>query len=306
VDDIDHGEGRPSARHALPPRTVGIAFMAIAVVWFTGIDTSAKWLGRELPPIEITFLRYLVALVISALVFRPGRVPRAWRMARPMAQILRGLCLLGSTALNFVAVRHLQLAETMTIAFSAPFLITVLSAVFLRERVEIERWIVIAVGFLGVVLVARPTSNGIDPMMLVAFLNICCYAAYAILTRRLSTSESPESLLLVPAAVAVVSLAPFVPSVWVTPSHALTWAVLLAIGCFGALGHFFLIAAFARAPASVVAPFGYTQIVWMTLAGWIFFADVPGFSTVLGGAVVILSGLWLLWRERRRDPRANG
>jgi drug/metabolite transporter (DMT)-like permease len=143
-------------------------------------------------------------------------------------------------------------------------------------------------------------------MMLVAFLNICCYAAYAILTRRLSTSESPESLLLVPAAVAVVSLAPFVPSVWVTPSHALTWAVLLAIGCFGALGHFFLIAAFARAPASVVAPFGYTQIVWMTLAGWIIFADVPGFSTVLGGAVVILSGLWLLWRERRRDPRANG
>lgn len=280
--------------------------MALAVLCFTGIDTSAKWLGRELPPIEITFLRYLVAFVISALVFRPGRVPRAWRMARPGMQILRGLCLLGSTALNFVAVRHLQLAETMTIAFSAPFLITVLSAVALRERVEIERWIVIAVGFLGVVLVARPGANGIDPMMAVAFVNVCCYAAYAILTRRLSTTESPESLLLVPAAVAVVSLAPVVPAVWVTPSHAATWVVLLTIGCFGALGHFFLIAAFARAPASVVAPFGYTQIVWMTLAGWIFFADVPGISTVLGGAVVILSGLWLLWRERRRDPRANG
>lgn len=306
MDDIDHGDGRAPSSRAPSSRTTGIALMALAVLCFTGIDTSAKWLGRELPPVEITFLRYLVALVITALVFRPGRVPRAWRMARPGVQILRGLCLLGSTALNFVAVRHLQLAETMTIAFSAPFLITVLSAVFLRERVEIERWIVIAVGFLGVVLVARPGANGVDPMMAVAFLNICCYAAYAILTRRLSTSESPESLLLVPAAVAVVSLAPFVPAVWVTPSHALTWGVLLAIGCFGALGHFFLIAAFARAPASVVAPFGYTQIVWMVLAGWIFFGDVPGISTVSGGAVVIASGLFLLWRERRRDPRAAG
>ena len=305
MNEIERG-GKPTGqRRILPPRTMGIAFMALAVLCFTGIDSSAKWLGRELPPIEITFLRYLVAFVISAIVFRPGRVPRAWKMARPGVQILRGLLLLGSTTLNFVAVRHLQLAQTMTIAFSAPFLITLFSTIFLRERVDAERWVVVAFGFLGVVLVASPSTSGFDPMMLVAFLNVCCYAAYAILTRTLAGTESPESLLLVPAGVAVASLLPFVPSVWVTPNHVLTWAVLLAIGCFGALGHFFLIAAFARAPASVVAPFGYTQIVWMTLSGWLLFSEVPGPSTVLGGAVVVFSGLYLLWRERRRDPRAS-
>ncbi len=305
MNEIERSRPPTGPGRGLSQRTAGIAFMALAVLCFTGIDSSAKWLGRELPPLEITFLRYLVAFVISAVVFRPGRVPRAWKMVRPGMQILRGLLLLGSTTLNFVAVRHLQLAQAMTIAFSAPFLITLFSTFFLRERVDAERWVVVAFGFLGVVLVASPSASGVDPMMLVAFLNVCCYAAYAILTRRLSGTESPESLLLVPAGVAVASLLPFVPSVWITPSHSLTWVVLLAIGCFGALGHFFLIAAFARAPASVVAPFGYTQIVWMTLSGWLLFSEVPGPSTVLGGAVVIGSGLYLLWRERRRDPRAS-
>jgi len=285
----------------MPQRLVGIALMLLTLVCFTGIDTSAKWLGRSLPPLEVSFFRYLVAFLAAAVLFDPWRMPQAWRSRRPVLQILRGLCLLGSTVFNFIALRHLQLAETMTIAFSAPFLIALMSGAFLGERIDPARWGAIVVGFGGVLLVTRPTSEHFDPMMLVAFLNIVCYAIYAIITRLLAGIDSSQSMLLIPAGVAVVALAPTLFGVWVTPQGASVWALVILMGLFGAAGHFLLILAFSRAPASVVAPFTYTQIVWMTLSGWVFFGDVPGGTTIAGGAVVICSGLWLLWQERRRN-----
>lgn len=283
----------------MPNRLVGIGLMCLALVCFTGIDTTAKWLGRSLPPLEISFFRYLVAFVLAAVMFDPWRMPQAWRSRRPVLQILRGFCLLGSTVFNFIALRHLQLAETMTIAFSAPFLIALMSGVVLGERIAPARWGAILVGFGGVLLVTRPTSGHFDPMMLIAFLNIVCYAIYAIITRMLAGVDSSQSMLVISAGVAVVALAPALVGTWVTPHGVGTWMLLIVIGLFGAMGHFLLILAFSRAPASVVAPFTYTQIVWMALSGWIFFGDVPGPSTVIGGAVVIASGLWLLWQERR-------
>jgi drug/metabolite transporter (DMT)-like permease len=216
--------------------------------------------------------------------------------------VVRGLCLLGSTVFNFIALGHLQLAETMTIAFSAPFLIALLSGLFLGERIEPARWGAIVVGFAGVLLVTRPTGGSFDPMMLVAFANIVCYAVYAMITRLLAGVDSSQSMLLIPAGVAVAALAPTLIGHWVTPQGASTWGLLLVIGVFGAAGHMLLILAFSRAPASVVAPFTYTQIVWMTLSGWVFFGDVPGGWTIAGAVVVIASGLWLLWQERRRRP----
>ncbi len=285
----------------MPPRLVGIGLMCLTLVCFTGIDTSAKWLGQTLPPLEVSFFRYLVAFVVASALFDPWRCPQAWRTKRPLLQVARGLCLLGSTVFNFIALGHLQLAETMTIAFSAPFLIAVLSGLFLGERIEPARWAAIVVGFAGVLLVARPSTAGFDPMMLVAFVNVLCYAVYALITRHLSGVDSAQSMLVLSAAVAVVALAPTLLGDWVTPQGLGTWALLVLMGLFGALGHFLLILAFARAPASVVAPFTYTQIVWMMLSGWLFFGDVPGASTLAGGAIVIASGLWLLWQERRRQ-----
>lgn len=285
-------------------RLVGIALMCLTVAFFTCIDTSAKWLGRTLPPLEVAFFRYLVAFVITAIAFSPGRMPNAWRTRRPGIQALRGLCLLGSTVCNFLALRHLQLAETMTIGFSAPLVIALLSGPVLGETVGLRRWLLIGLGFVGILVVVRPSGGNLHPAMIYAFLTVACYAAYAIATRKLAGIDSSASMLIISTGLPVVLLAPVLPAIWVTPSGALAWTLVVLIGLFGTLGHFVLIHAFARAPASVLAPYGYTQIIWMVLAGWIVFGDLPSSNTVAGGAIVVASGLLLLWLDHR-EARAR-
>lgn len=280
-------------------RIRGIGFMCLSLVCFTGIDSSAKWLARDLPVMEISFFRYLIAFVAAAILFNPVRVPRAWRTRRPGVQFVRGLLLLGSTVFNFFAVRHLQLAETMAISFSAPLMIAMMAGPLLGERVGRERWLAILVGFVGVLVVARPSAAGIDPAMGLAFLNAACYAVYAILTRRLAGVDTAESMLLISAAIPVVVLALPMASEFVMPAGFTTWAVMLLMGLCGALGHFLVILAYGRAPAAVVAPFAYAQILWMIASGWLVFGDVPNGATLAGAAVVIASGLYLLHRETR-------
>ncbi|MDK9696629.1 MAG: DMT family transporter [Siculibacillus sp.] len=281
-------------------RLVGIGLMMGALVCFTAIDTSAKWLSHSLPALEVTFFRYLVAFVLSAIVFNPITARHAWRTRRPWLQILRALFLLGSTAFNFMALRHLQLAETMSIVFGVPFMVAVLSGPLLGETVGGVRWAAIAVGFLGVLLVTRPAPGHFDPAMAWAFAAAGCYAGYVLVTRMLSGLDSAASLLLIPAGAAVVMVAPFLPSVWVMPAGPLEWTLLVVTGLAGATGHFLLILAYIRTPASALSPFIYFQIVWMTLSGWLVFGDVPGAWTIAGASVVIASGLWLVHIERGR------
>lgn len=294
--DLSRGTDRGEARR----RLVGIGLLSLTLVCFTVLDTSAKWLGHRLPPLEITFFRYLVAFLAAAIIFNPMTAPHAWRSRRPWLQMLRAVLLLGSTLFNFLALRHLQLAETMSIGFGVPFLVAVLSVPLLGETVGRQRWGAIALGFLGVLLVTRPTPAHFDPAMGWAFANVACYASYVIVTRMLSGQDSAASLLLFSAALPVVVVAPFVPSIWVAPIWPQEWALLLTAGLCGAVGHFLLILAFARAPASTLSPFIYTQIVWMTLSGYLVFGDVPGPWTIGGASVVIVSGLWLLRLEGGR------
>lgn len=286
-------------------RLVGIGLMMVTLVCFTAVDTVAKWLGRSIPPLEITFFRYFVAFVLSAIVFNPVTARHAWSTRRPALQILRACFLLCSTIFNFFALRHLQLAETMSIVFGVPFLVAVLAVPLLGERVEGSRWAAIAVGFLGVLLVTRPTPSHFDPAMLWAFASAGCYAGYVLVTRMLSGLDSAASLLLLPAGAAVVMLGPFVPAIWVTPPTPLHWGLLCFTGLGGATGHFLLILAYGRTPASALSPFIYVQIVWMTLAGWLVFGDVPSTFTVVGASVVVASGLWLVHMERGRRNAAT-
>lgn len=285
-------------------RLVGIGLMMAALVCFTTIDTSAKWLGRSLPPLEITFFRYLFAFLLAAMVFNPVRAPHAWTTRRPALQLLRAFFLLGSTGFNFVALRHLQLAETMSIVFGVPFLVAILAVPLLGEKVDGRRWAAIAVGFLGVLLVTRPTPSHFDPAMLWAFAAAGCYAGYVLVTRMLSGLDSAASLLLLPAGAGVVIVAPFLPAIWVTPPTLQHWGLLALAGLAGATDHFLLILAYGRAPASMLSPFIYAQIVWMTLSGWLVFGDVPGGWTIAGACVVIASGLWMVRLEQGRRNAA--
>jgi drug/metabolite transporter (DMT)-like permease len=234
-------------------------------------------------------------LIIWNPVSRPGMLVTR----RPILQIGRSALLLFSTGLNFFALRYLQLDEALSILFSTPFIVAVLSGPILGEWVGWRRWTAIGVGFFGVLLVARPGFGGIHPAALLSVGSAVCYALYAISTRVLSRTDSSETTLFYSNLVGAVAMLPVVPFVWSTPENMFIVALMVLIGAFGSTGHFMLIAGHRLAPASVLAPFIYTQVVWTTTLGFLVFGDVPHRWTIVGGLIVVSSGLYLLNRERK-------
>ncbi|MCW1840995.1 DMT family transporter [Prosthecomicrobium hirschii] len=296
--------GRPAgpaadieARRAQLARLKGIGLMCLALACFSVLDGAAKWLVRDMPALQVAFVRYTVALALIAAFLNPWTQADAWTTRRPFLQFVRGLLLFGSTIFNFIAVRTLQLADTMAIAFATPFLIALLSGPLLGERIGWKNWVAILIGFAGVLVITRPGTGGFQTAMLWSFGSVACYAAYGIATRTLSGIDSTASMLVISAAIPVGMLAPVMPAVWVWPPTTLDWALMLLLGLAGAVGHFFLIRAYTHAPAPVVAPFIYTQIVWAVLIGYLVFGDLPGLNTIVGASIVIGSGLYLIWRE---------
>jgi drug/metabolite transporter (DMT)-like permease len=203
------------------------------------------------------------------------------------------------TAMNFWALQYLQLAETGAIQFSVPLLIALLSAWWLGERLDARRWLAIAAGLGGVMLIMRPWTGAFHPALLLSVGNAFMYASFNILTRRLAATESPASLQLMSAIGAAVVIAPFGLAQWKDPADAFTWAIIGVAGLCGGLGHYFVAQAHRYATAATLGPFLYQQILYMTLLGWLVFAQVPDALVIAGAAVVVASGLYLLWVEVR-------
>jgi drug/metabolite transporter (DMT)-like permease len=206
------------------------------------------------------------------------------------------------TALNFWALQYLQLAETGAIQFSVPILIALFAAPLLKERLDAARWIAIVAGFAGVLVILRPGMQGFHPALLIALANAALYALFNLLTRHLAAYDSAETTQFISGIVATLAAMPFALAVWQSPVSWVEWAVAAAIGIAGGLGHYFLALAHRYAPASVLAPFLYQQILWMVLFGFLVFGDLPDAPVVAGCAIVIASGAYLLHREKRTPP----
>ncbi len=281
-------------------RLLGIGLVSMTVMWFAVLDTCAKWLVGPLPVLEVVWLRFVVHVLFTAAILAPRHGMALVRVRHPRLQVLRGVLLFGMTLLNFWALRYLQLAETAAIQFAVPFLIALFGAWLLGERLDARRWAAIAVGFGGVLLVVRPGSAAFHPAILLSIGNVVLYAAFSLLTRRLAASDRPEATQFVSALTAACLMAPAALAVWRTPESPWHWALIGLMGAAGGMGHWMLAAAHRFAPASVLGPFLYQQIVWMTLLGWLVFGDVPGLAVVAGAAVVVGSGLYLVALERAR------
>jgi drug/metabolite transporter (DMT)-like permease len=218
---------------------------------------------------------------------------------KPLLQVGRSALLLGSTVFNFMAFRYLQLDEALAILFSTPFMVAILAWPLLGEWVGWRRWIAIGVGFVGVLVVVRPGLGGLQWAALLSFGSAVCYAFYSITTRMLARYDSSETTLFYSNMLGAAIMLPVLPFVWTPPRSILDGILMVALGAFGAFGHFLLISAHRHAPASVLSPFMYTQLVWATTAGYLVFGDVPSRWTLAGAAIVVASGLYLLHRERR-------
>ena len=286
--------------HERRQRLTGIALMCGAVALFAVLDTTAKYLSAQMPTAQIVAARYLTAFVLAFALVNPVTHPRLAVTRRPSMQIIRSVLMLATTVLNFIAVRYLQLDQTLSIMFSAPFIVALLAGPFLGERLDWRRWTAICVGFCGVLLVTRPGLGGIHPAALLMVGAALCYAVYGIMTRALARTDSNETTLFYTNLVGAIVMVPVLPFVWTPPQDPFSWVLTVIMGFLGGLGHYLLILGHRLAPASVLSPFIYSQMIWMITLGYLVFGDVPNRWTLAGAAVVIASGLYLIHRERRR------
>jgi drug/metabolite transporter (DMT)-like permease len=280
-------------------RLTGIALMCGAVATFSCLDATGKYLLGQMDPLQVVWARYFGAFLLALLFLNPVNTPGMMVTRRPWLQIGRSALLLLSTALNFFALRYLQLDEALSILFATPFIVAVLSVPMLGESIGWRRWTAIGVGFLGVLLVARPGLGGLHPAAMLSVGSAVCYSLYSISTRHLARTDSSETTLFYTNLVGALAMLPIVAFVWTTPSSYFHILLMVLIGAFGSFGHYLLIRGHRLAPASTLAPFIYTQIVWTTALGFLVFGDVPHYWTIVGGLTVVASGLYLLNRERK-------
>jgi drug/metabolite transporter (DMT)-like permease len=272
--------------------------MAWAV--FAGLDSTAKYLGTatDLPATQVIWMRFLgqfLAMVTAlGLIAVPALVPTR----KLKAQVLRSLLLLGSTAFNFLALRHLRLDQTTTIGFLTPLTVALLAGPFLGEWIGWRRTIAIAVGFAGILLAIRPGVGEVHPAVLLSLASMLCYAVFSLVTRYLSPFDRAEVTLFYSLLAGSVIMAPFALIEWVWPASPFVWLLLVSMGFYAGIGHYLFIVAHRHAPASAIAPFLYITLLTHSTAGFLVFGQVPDAWTLGGAAIVILSGLYLFQRER--------
>ncbi|QFT29957.1 EamA-like transporter family protein [Labrenzia sp. THAF82] len=290
---------KPIAGVELPSAPLaGIGLIVLAALSFSILDAVAKYLSATLPTLQIAWIRFVSHAVLAIIAFRVWNAPSLLKTERPVLQIIRTLCLLGTTVFNFLAVRYLQLAETTAIMFAGPLLITALAGPLLGEWAGPRRWVAILVGFGGVLFVTQPGTGAMHWAAIYSVAAMISYALYALLTRQLTATENSAGMLIISGLLASILMTPSGLSVWVMPPDLWTWILLLGTGVLGAGGHMLFIKAHTLAPAPVLAPFMYSQIIWMIGLGLMFFNDVPTVTTLIGAAIVVASGLYILYRER--------
>jgi drug/metabolite transporter (DMT)-like permease len=278
-------------------RQIGIALVTATTLMFAVLDTSAKWLVQTVPVLQVVWLRFVFHALLTTAIFMPSMGVGLFKIHNPRLQLLRGVMLALMTGLNFFALQYLQLAETGAVQFSVPILIALISALWLHEKLDLKKWLAICMGFAGVLVIIRPGSNGFHPAILLSIMNALLYAAFNLMTRRLAGSDHPISTQLASAMVPTVVLAPFAIWYWQTPDSWQVWCVLVLAGLTGGLGHTASALAHRYATAAVLGPFLYQQIIYMSFGGWLIFGQIPDAAVVLGAGIVVMSGLYLLWRE---------
>jgi drug/metabolite transporter (DMT)-like permease len=286
-------------------RLIGISLMFGALFCFALLDTTGKWLNGHLPTLQVVWARYASHFVIAFVFINPLTVKNLFTTQRPWLQLGRSALLFLSTAINFISLNYLQLDETTAILFTTPFFIALFAGPLLGEWIGWRRWIAILIGFAGALVVIRPGTGALHPTAFLSLAGACCYALYNISTRALAPYDSTQTTITYSALVGVLIASIPLPWIWQTPTEPLVIGGMVAVGLFGLVGHTFLIIAHRYAPAGVLAPFMYFQIIWVLMTSFAVFGDLPHFWTIIGVLIVVASGLYLLYRERVMNAEAS-
>ncbi len=280
-----------------PHPGLGIALILASGLLLSSQDALSKTLTAVYPVLLVVWLRYLSQNLLMLALFAPRMGWNLVRTQRPWLQLARGLSLVAITLLFYSALRYIPLGEATAVIFLAPLVVIVLSATVLKEHISRGLWLSVGCGLLGVLLIVRPGGALFTPAILLPLGAGFCFGLYQRLTRRLNGTDHPATSNFLSALVGTLSMSVLLPWVWQTPP--LTDALLMALlGATAMSGHMLLTHAYRFGSAASLAPFTYMQIVIATLLGVLFFDHMPDAWSMLGMAVIILSGAALAWGQR--------
>jgi drug/metabolite transporter (DMT)-like permease len=291
-------------RRQIPLR--GILYMlATAVVTFPALNASVKYLADEYSLVQIIWVRSVIHLLWMVVLFMPGLGLKLFATRRLGLQLTRSLLQLISLVTFVVGLLYIPMTTATTIFFTGPLLVVALAVPLLGERVGVRRWMAVLVGFVGALVIIRPGADSMDWATLLILASAFFYALYQILTRRAADYDDFRVSAVYTILIALVVSSVAVPFYWETPIGWLDWLVFGGLGILGGLGHLFVIKAYEHAPASVIGPFDYGQLIGATVIGYLVFAEFPDLWTWAGAAIIIVSGIYIARREARAKALAG-
>lgn len=280
----------------------GIGLVLLAVACFSTLDTATKISVATVPILMGVWFRYAFQAVATSLVLLPRHGTALLRTAHPRYHALRGALLLVTSVFAFFSLRYMPLAEFTSIVLIAPLAVTLLAATVLKEQVSPLRWALVAGGFAGTLVILRPGGGAFSWAMLLPFGLVVTNAWFQVLTSKLAQTENPLTMHFYTGWAGTLLASVALPFVWQSLPSWHWWALLCLMGLMGTVGHFMLILAFQRAPASTLTPYLYAQIAFAMLGGWLVFAQVPDIVSLVGMGMIAAcgaAGAWLTVRERR-------
>ncbi|MGE0225566.1 MAG: DMT family transporter [Acetobacteraceae bacterium] len=277
-----------------------MGLMCVYVGLIVYVNACGKVMAEHYHPFEVTLFRHGTAFLWMLILFAPRFGPRILVPRRPGTQILRGLFGISSSLFYFTGLTQLSLATAAAISFSTPLIVAALSGPLLGEKVGMHRWAAILVGFAGTLIIIRPGGDGtaqLSALLLVG--SAVCAAMYQLMTRRLAGQDHAETTNIWSGFVGscvVVAMSPFY---FTLPTRWEHWALFLSMGIIGGSAHYLLTKAFERAPAALLSPFNYLQLLGATLTGYVLYRNLPDHWTWIGAAVIVGAGLYIARRENR-------
>jgi drug/metabolite transporter (DMT)-like permease len=284
----------------MSPILRAIIAILVSVLCFSVLNAMSKTLSQVYPVNEVIWARYFFAFLLMLALFLPRSRLNLFRFRNLGSQVVRGLLLFLSSYLYFHGIVYMPLATAAAISLTSPLIVTAMSARFLNEPVGPRRWAAVAVGFAGALIVVRPGQAHFDWHMLLIVGSTLCSAFYQLFSRRYGQTERPDASATVATIVGTIAATPFVPFEWVSPTSAWHAGLFVGMGIMAGTGHYFLTIAYSQAPAAIVSPFNYTQLIGSAILGYVVFNDFPDLWTWIGAGVIIASGLYIGYRERVR------
>ena len=281
--------------------------MAVGMFLFSAVDTGAKFLTDELHPVQIVWARQL-GLLFGAFVLIAMHGRKIFRTKHPRLQLARGIVAAGSASFFIMAVAHVPLADAVAITFVAPFIVTVLGALILREPVGLRRWLAVMLGFVGTLIVIRPGMGIMHPAAFLILLAAFLFAIRQIISRALSDTDKTPTTIVYTAIVASAILTVPLPFFWKTPT-ADQVMLLVFLALVAGVAEVFVIKALEIGLAVVLSPVHYTIMIWGTFYGWLVFGELPDIWTWVGTAIIVATGIYTLRREyevSKARQRENG